>query len=571
MRLRSLTVTVPLFLLAACASTAPPGASLPDRSSYGLFLAGQAALNDGESRQAADYFDRATDVSAQPGLLAERAFTAAVLSGEIERAAEIAPVDENASEGAKRLGRLVRAVEALADGKGATAYTLLTEQEIGFPHRTAAALLTPWAAASAGDQQAAIRRPDVPGDRLVQYFGMLGQAYQFERARRYDEAETDFKALTEGAEAAPMLVVAYGEFLERRGRRDDAVALYDQALANFPRDTALTEARARATARRSPPPPPTVREGAAEALLTPAAAMLAARQSQFALAYVRLALRLDPDRVDAWMMVGDLMGAAGDLEAARAAYERVKPNQPEYATAQSKLAWSYQGADETERALEIARANASNGDPVALLTLADLLRTNEKYAEAIAPLDQLIASSPAPDWRLLFARGAAYERMGDWPKAEADLSAALELNPNEPDILNYLAYGWIDRGERLEEALVMVQMAVDANPRSGAMVDSLGWGYYRLGQYDRAVELLEEAVELEAGDPEVNNHLGDAYWQVGREDEAVFQWRRVLTLEPDDKMRQNAEAKLESGLGPQPRVAAATEPAAVPTPPSVAR
>jgi len=161
--------------------------------------------------------------------------------------------------------------------------------------------------------------------------------------------------------------------------------------------------------------------------------------------------------------------------------------------------------------------------------------------------------------------------MGDWPNAEADLSAALELNPNEPDILNYLAYGWIDRGERLEEALAMVQMAVDANPRSGAMVDSLGWGYYRLGQYDRAVELLEEAVELEAGDPEVNNHLGDAYWQVGREDEAVFQWRRVLTLEPDDRMRRNAEAKLESGLGPQPKVAAATEAAAAPTPPSVAR
>ncbi|MDP1987739.1 tetratricopeptide repeat protein, partial [Phenylobacterium sp.] len=355
MRLRSLTVTVPLFLLAACASAAPPGAGLPDRSSYGLFLAGQAALNDGESRQAAAYFDRAADVSAQPGLLAERAFTAAVLSGEIERAAAIAPVDESASEGAKRLGRLVRAVEALADGKGAESYTLLTEQEIGFPHRTAAALLTPWAAAAAGDQQAAIRRPDVPGDRLVQYFGMLGQAYQFERARRYDEAETDFKALTEGAEAAPMLVIAHGAFLERRGRRDDAVALYDRALANYPRDTALNEARARALARRSPPPPPTVRQGAAEAILTPAAAMLAARQSQFALAYVRLALRLDPDRVDAWMMVGDLMGAAGDLEAARAAYLRVKPGQPEYATAQSKLAWSYQGADDTERALEIAR------------------------------------------------------------------------------------------------------------------------------------------------------------------------------------------------------------------------
>ena len=126
----------------------------------------------------------------------------------------------------------------------------------------------------------------------------------------------------------------------------------------------------------------------------------------------------------------------------------------------------------------------------------------------------------------------------------------MKLRPDEPELLNYLGYSWIDRGIRLKEALAMVEKAVAANPRSGAMVDSLGWAYYRLGDYKQAVEKLEQAVELEAGDPEVNDHLGDAYWKVGRRDEAQFQWRRVLTLKPDDKIRLRAQAKLASPLGP---------------------
>ncbi|WP_375269272.1 tetratricopeptide repeat protein [Phenylobacterium sp.] len=560
MRLRSLTLAVSALVLSACAATAPASPPVSQdwagRSPYGLFLAGQAALSDGESVQAADYFGRAAEESGV-GVLDERAFTAAVLSGDIDMAVRMAPTEADASEAAKRLARLVRAVDAMAHGDGREAYTLLTAQEIGFPHRTAAALLTPWAAAQAGDRQGAIVRPDVPNDKLVEFFGLLGQAYQYERLRRFDEAETDFKALTAEPDAAPMMVLAHGEFLERRGRRDEAVALYDRGLLAYPRDALLTAARARAADRRAAPPPPTPKEGAAQALLTPAAAMLAARQSQFALVYLRLALHLDPERTDAWLMVGDLMAAAGDLQAAREAYARAEPGTPEYPAAQSKLAWSYQNADEPERALEIARQAAADGDPTALLTLSDLLRTNERYAEAIPPLTRLIEESPAPDWRLLFGRGAAYERMGAWPQAEADLQAALELNPDEPDILNYLAYGWIDRGERLEEAMEMVERAVASNPRSGAMIDTLGWGYYRLGEYDKAVEKLEEAVELEAGDPEINNHLGDAYWQVGRRDEAVFQWRRVLTLDPDKRIRADAEAKLASRAGPGVRQTAA--------------
>jgi tetratricopeptide (TPR) repeat protein len=548
-----LLAAAPLVLLGGCAGIArapqPQQAAAPAESAYGMFLAGQGALNDGRSQEAARYFDAAR---AEPGadeVVTERAFTAALLAGDIGRAASLAPTGEDASEAAKRMGALVRGVEDMAEDHGKEAYAQLTSGEISFPHRAAAALLAPWAAAQAGDVANSLVRPDVPGDKVVDYFGQLGQGLLFERAKRYDEAETDFKAAAAGDNPSEVAVLTYGAFLERRGRRLDAVALYESALGQGA-SQAVAEAKARAAAGKPAPPPPTLREGAAQALLAPTATMIAAKQSQIALAYLRLLLRLDPGRNDAWIMVGDLMQASGDTDAARQAYMHVPAGAPEHPDAQGKLAWTYDEAGDHETALKIARAAAASGDFDARLTLADLLRANEKYAESASLLGDLIKVAPAPDWRLYFGRAVALEKLGQWPQAEADLEAALKLKPDEPELLNYLGYSWIDRGVRLKEAMAMVQKAVDANPRSGAMVDSLGWAYFKLGDYKHAVEKLEQAVELDAGDPEVNDHLGDAYWKVGRRDEALFQWRRVLTLDPDAKIKAAVEAKLASPLGP---------------------
>lgn len=556
--MRNLLATVaPLVLLAACA-TAPPSdvawqAPPPGMggSAYGAFLAGNGALNDGKGAEAAYYFQRAEVEGGASALIQDRAFTAAVLAGDIPRAASLAPTAEDASEATKRLGRLVTAVEAMAKDKGKLAQATLAGEPVGFPHRGAAALLSPWAAAMAGDPEGAVVRPEVRGDRIVEYFGQLGQAHLFERAKRFDEAETDFKALSGGPDPGEMVTLAYGAFLERRNRRPDAVVLYDKALADSPSDVSLLAAKARAEAGKAAPAMPSLKSGAAQALIAPAATMLAAKQDQLGLAYLRLALRLDPSRNEAWLMVGDLMDAAGDPDAARAAYNKPKPGSPEYAAARAKLAWSFQKAEQSDVALKMAEEAARAGGMEAQVTYADLLRVNDRYAESAAVLTTVIGEQGNPDWRLLYARGVALERAGRWPDAEKDLEAALKAKPDDPELLNYLGYSWIDKGERLPEALSMVQKAVAANPQSGAMIDSLGWAYYRLGDYKKAVEKLEQAVELEAGDPEINNHLGDAYWRVGRRIEAEFQWKRVLTLDPPANIKADVDAKLASGLGPK--------------------
>jgi tetratricopeptide (TPR) repeat protein len=553
MRSSLLLAAAPLILLAGCA-TAPPQvvqtADAPILSPYGRFLAGEAALNEGRSAAAAKYFDQARTLTGNDALVSERAFTAALLAGDIDRAAALAPSGDQDSESTKRLGKLTVAVKAIADGRGKDAYALLAGDQIAFPHKAAAALLAPWAAAEVGDVDNSLVRPEARGDRIVAYFGGLGQALLYERARRFDEAETDYKAALSAGARNETATVAYGAFLERRGRRADAQALYDAALAQEPSSVAVKAARARVAAGKSAPPAPTIKQGAALALLTPAAMMTSAKQTQFALAYLRLALKLDPERDEAWVMVGDLMSSGNDNVSARLAYGMVKPGSLEFAAAQSKLAWTYQNAGDKETALKLARGAAAAGQEEGRLTLADLLRADEKFAESADILSSLIKDRKTPDWRLLYARGVAYHRIGRWPEAETDLKAALVAQPDEPELLNYLGYSWIDRGEHLKEAMGMVEKAVASDPRSGAMVDSLGWAYFRLGDFKKATEKLEEAVELDAGDPEINNHLGDAYWKVGRRDEALFQWRRVLTLNPDDKIKADAEAKIASPAGP---------------------
>jgi tetratricopeptide (TPR) repeat protein len=562
MRLKVLLACLSVSALAACAA-APAAVSMrgpvgqsyalfDTRTSYGQFLAGQAALRDGNSKEAATYFGTAAVLGDDPGVIAERSFTALLLSGDIRRAAAAAPTQTGGTEAIRRLGVLTRVVEAMAMGKGKEAQALLKSDPPGFPHQQAVALLSPWAAAGAGDKEGAITQPVLRNDKLVQYFGQQGQARLFERAKRYDEAETDYKALTSNAATASIFTLDYGAFLERRKRYDDAVALYDGALRAAPNDTGLQRARDRAAARGAPPPAPTLRQGAAEGLIACAATFAGERQTQFALAYLRLALRLDPERDEAWVLVGDLLYRDDDHQAAIEAYSRVAPGSPHYASAQSKIAWAWNALGDKDKALDVARAAtaAAPNDRDAAVALADLLRASSRWDESVAVLDPILArEAAAPDWRLLYLRAVALEQGGRWPEAEKDLQAALKVNPDEPELLNFLGYSWIDRGERLPEALAMVEKAVGARPQSGAMMDSLGWAYFRLGDYKTAIEKLETAVELEPGDPDINGHLGDAYWKVGRMIEARFQWQRVLSLEPTDKQKVESEEKLKNGLG----------------------
>jgi tetratricopeptide (TPR) repeat protein len=447
-------------------------------------------------------------------------------------------------------------VEALATSHGAQALALLKGQAPDGQTAQAVVLLTPWAAAAAGDWTTAVAPsasgPDTP--QLTALFAAYGRARLLERAGRLDEAEAVLKGLTVNPENVNF-VLGYGGFLERRGRRPDAVALYDRTLAKA-MDPDVEASRERAKAGRAAPAMVSIQEGAGEALLPPAATLIARRQPELGLALMRLALRLDPKLDDAWLAVGDAMDAAGDAESARQAYAEITAGSSKYTSAQGRLAWSLQRAGDSEGALKLAKTalDHTKNSPESLSLYADLLRENGRFADSIEVMDRLIARGGGglEPWRLYYLRGVAWERSGRWDKAEPDLQQALKLNPAEPEIMNYLGFGWANRFQHLDQALDLLQKAVTLRPMSGEIRDSLGWAKYRVGRFPEAVRDLERAVQLAPAEPDINDHLGDAYWRVGRKLEAEFQWRRVLTLAPDDKLRGEVEAKLQSGLGPAP-------------------
>jgi tetratricopeptide (TPR) repeat protein len=533
-------------------------------SNYGLFLAGEAAMQAGRSEDAAHYFSRAAEGAAdQPpaalALIRERAFTAAIMAGDVDQAALMAPQpDPDDASPSQRLARLVRAVDALAQNRGKEADLILTAPGKGLAYAGGVNLLKPWAAAAAGDAKRAVSMLGAPAPALTRVAAQFSQALLLERAKRYDEAETDYKSLTAGQFAA-LYVIPYGEFLLRRGRGEEALDLYKDALKRNPTSREFKRATARLEGKKGQVPAlPTLRQGAAQALTAAAEMSLIEKRFTEGQIYLRLALRLDPQQNEAWVFLGDVLSEADDHDGARAAYAHVPASSPDWLDARQRVIASYQSQGDLDTALRMAQelVKIAPDDRDTLVVEAELYREAERFPEAVTVLDKVIAADPASaDWGLYYERGTSLDRAGRWPEAEKDLQKALALRPDEPDVLNYLGYSWVTRGERLQQAVVMLQKAYLAQPNSGEIADSLGWAYYNMGDFKTAVQRLERAVSLEPVNPEINDHLGDAYWRDRRKTEAQYQWSRVLSLSPSSVLKSSVEHKLSAGLDPSPAAA----------------
>jgi tetratricopeptide (TPR) repeat protein len=541
-------------LYPALASETPTPQDLVHATASGSYLAARHAGTERDSATAAAYYLNVLKADPRNADLLSRTFLSVLTDGDIEEAGRLADrlvqVDRN-----DRIARLVIGVRALKQKQYALARQNFAQSVRGPVTDLAATLLSAWALAGAGDTHNAVDTLDrLTGPDWYSIFKDLHAGLILDVANNKKDAGKRYERAYKADAVAVRTVEAYGRYLSRTGAKDEALKVYgefEKVVPNHP--VIVEEAKEVAAGEKLPVLTDSPTAGGAEALYGLGSSIGRRGGEDLALIYLQLALYLEPTHQMALLSLADLYEALKKPDLAIKVYERIPPSSPLYRNAEIQIASdldTLERADEAKKRLDKLVADHPK-DNEAILALANILRGRKQFAECGDVYSRAISNIPTPEksnWVIFYFRGICYERSKQWPLAEADLKKALQLYPDQPLVLNYLGYSWIDQGVNLDEGMSMIRRAVEQRPDDGYIVDSLGWANFRIGNYDEAVKDLERAVELKPDDSTINDHLGDAYWRVGRVLEARFQWSHAKDLKPEPEDLPKIEAKLKSGL-----------------------
>ncbi len=525
-----------------------------EAQSFGDYLSARLAASDHDIADAAQLYRASLDAAPDNPDLLDRAFLYTAAEGDVPQAAALAK-RVLATEPDNRAARLAIAVDELKAGDYAGTRTQIAQSAKG-PFTTITLLmLDAWAAQGAGNTDAALADvKSVTAEGGTDELANFHRALILDLAGRNGDADAAYRAALGNGAASPRVAESYGRFLERTDRGKEARAFYTKELS----DPAIAPIARQGLERLAAGTKPdrliaTPAAGAAEALFGIAASLSDDASADVAILYLRLALYLEPDLDLAKIVLADRFENLEKFDDAIAVYRTIDKSSPFWSAAAVQAALDETRAGQNDVAIvqlkDIALTDPS--DLNAWTALGDAYRSAEKYREAADAYDhavRLFASEQPEDWAVYYGRAMAEEQSKRWDAAEQDLQHALKLKPDQPEVLNFLGYSWVDQGRRLSEALAMLEKARALSPFDGYIVDSVGWAYYRLGRYEEAAKTLESAVLLEPGNPTINEHLGDAYWKTGRKLDARFQWSHALAFDPDATQKIELEKRLLSGL-----------------------
>jgi tetratricopeptide (TPR) repeat protein len=543
-----------LSLVSVLAVFGMPAAAEP----AGAYLAARSAAVTGDYDTAARYYSQALAQDTSNPEILENASFALLALGDIKRSAVIASkllADGHSSQ----VAQMALIAQSASDENYADVLArILEDQGVG---PLVDGLLKSWAQVGIGEVTTALENFEKIGaEPGLQGFALYHKALALAMVGDFEGSDKVFAMPEAGSlRQTRRGAIAHIEVLSQLGRTEDALATLDSSFGPDI-DPKLKSMRAALVAGETLQFSlvTSARDGMSEVFFTVASALRNEASEDYTLLYSRVASYLDPSHSDATLLSAGLLEQMERFELATATYEQVGRDDPAFHAAELGRAEALRRNGKLEVAIEVLEGLAkSHGDlPLVHSSLGDLLRQLERFEDAIAAYDTALTkfdSETSGQWFIYYARGIAHERLDMWEKSEADFRKALELNPEQPQVLNYLGYSLVEKQEKLDEALGMIERAVAARPDSGYIVDSLGWVLFRLGRYEEAVAPMERATELMPIDPIVNDHLGDVYWSVGRFLEAEFQWKRALSFVDFGDASQEADPdrirrKLEVGL-----------------------
>ena len=570
---RPLRLAIVCFALGLC-STLPLAAGQKPTLSQdeaadtlsGNYLSAIIADAQRDTDAAAFYYREAMKADQRSPLLMQRAFMSMLAEGEIDDAAKLAERilkrDPN-----NDIAQLTLAVRAIKNGKWSEARRFLQKGGRGRAADVTATLLTAWTYLGSKDTKRAIETVDrLKGEETFAMFRQVHAGLIAAAGGNQPEAEKRLQAAYEIDQKTLRMVEIYARYLASQGKREPALQLlsdFDKLLPRHPLVTGLRTQIEKGELVASAIP--NAAAGASEVLYGLGAAGNRQGDELAAIIYLRYALYLAPSNIMATITLADIYDRLKQFDSSNEVYLSIPKSDPMYRNAEIQVALNYEQMGEGEKAIKLLETLVADfpNDTEAWMALGNVYRSRKDFEKGAEAYTKALSTVPKIDpahWPLFYFRGICYERIKQWPKAEADFKKALELYPDQPMVLNYLGYSWIDQGINLDEGFRMLRRAVEQRPTDGYIVDSLGWAYYRLGRFEDAVRVLERAVELRASDPVINDHLGDAYWRVGRKLEAGFQWSHARDLKPEPEDLEKIEQKLKNGLPDDVKPAAVEAP-----------
>ena len=534
----------------ACAMAAPVGVAADQNA--GAYLAARQAAQASDFTQAARYFAEALVADPTNTVLMEDALAAFLSLGQIDRAVTVAQNLVDAGAG-NQVAYLTLSVGHIQNGDWSALFQGLEAGHSIGP--LVDAVTQGWAHLAQGDMSRAIASFDrVIANESMAIYGLTHKAYALASVGDFEGAEALFSQNASFMRYSRQSAIAHAQILSQLDRTDDAIAVLDLVFAtqmdpavDALRDQLIAGQSLAYSAVRTP------EQGMAELYHAIAGLLLDDAPDAFTLIYARASMLLWPENTPAVLMTARLLENLEQYELANATYNQIAPDDPSFAAAEVGRAEVLRKSGRVDAAIEVFEAltRAYPNRPEIFATKGDTFRQADRFEEAQAAYSRALDLYPQTDpvkWFVYYTRGITHHQLDQWPAAESDFRSALALRPDQPQVLNYLGYSLVERGEKMDEALAMIETAADARPDNGAIVDSLGWVYFQLGRYDEAVIHLEQAASLEPADPVINDHLGDALWAVGRQIEAQFQWQRALSFDPTEADAARIRDKLDRGL-----------------------